>query len=682
MRKKYLRYIVAFGTALLASLVGVVWQKLFPSYEVLGIFAGLAILPVLLVAGNLIASKLYMSRLRNMKVAEGQSYLLRHRQEAQEASNKLLSKLQLIRRATALYTAALWLLGVVASVFAGMLYSAADDMTLYLMSWFYAGLIFYAAYSRLYPREKIQLDPDAPILKKEDYPLLYANVKRAADALDCNGEITVLLTADCNAGILREGNKYYLQIGVMLLNILCEDELYSICLHEFSHVSDKNAASEREIRYNSWFSQEPGHSWIMGYVARLPFLILDEIYVFNHMIYRFSTSVVHESEADRDMLVHGNARAAASALLKLSYTDKYQWESGVYNETPVYAAEAPDPDYLKHHIERFQGAIAERHVDWDAMVDLEILANNASHPTLKMRLETLGIEHAESITDKGSEQWQSEQQKALAYADNRLYHNQMEKDCYTKDRQEEYLEPLARVTEWEKAGCPVVAEEFGDIVFYLKKLGRHEDAEALCDRAIAELDENSSAQAYFIKGSAMLYRYDAAGMDLVYHAIEKNKNFVEDGLQVIGEFCCMMGKEKELLEYRARAQELAQQDIDEYSQTGELSKHDNLSADAMPKEMVENILEFIHSVDEDIIKNIYLVRKTINENFFTSAFVIHFWGGTDAQRDEIMHKIFRYLDTYPVEWQFSLFDYNNVSNIKFDKIEGSLVWSKSNNKGE
>ena len=157
---------------------------------------------------------------------------------------------------------------------------------------------------------------------------------------------------------------------------------------------------------------------------------------------------------------------------------------------------------------------------------------------------------------------------------------------------------------------------------------------------------------------------------------------MEEGVQMIGQFYCMTGREKELQEYRARAQQMAQKDKDEYSQTGVLSPKDKLSADQMPEGMLENILEFIHSIDEDIVKNIYLVRKTINENFFTSAFVIHFWGGTDEQRDEIMHKIFCYLDTYPVDWQFSLFDYTNVSNIKFDKIEGSLVWSKSNNKGE
>ena len=51
------------------------------------------------------------------------------------------------------------------------------------------------------------------------------------------------------------------------------------------------------------------------------------------------------------------------------------------------------------------------------------------------------------------------------------------------------------------------------------------------------------------------------------------------------------------------------------------------------------------------------MRKTVSETFFASVFIIHFYGGTDAQRDEIMHKIFRFLDSHPSDWQFSLFDY-------------------------
>ena len=45
-----------------------------------------------------------------------------------------------------------------------------------------------------------------------------------------------------------------------------------------------------------------------------------------------------------------------------------------------------------------------------------------------------------------------------------------------------------------------------------------------------------------------------------------------------------------------------------------------------------------------------------------------------------MHKIFRFLDSHPTEWQFSLFDYFEYPEVKVEKIEGSLVFSKENNK--
>jgi hypothetical protein len=145
---------------------------------------------------------------------------------------------------------------------------------------------------------------------------------------------------------------------------------------------------------------------------------------------------------------------------------------------------------------------------------------------------------------------------------------------------------------------------------------------------------------------------------------------------MVGLFCCITGREKELLEYRERAQVLAQKDIDEYSETSVLSKKDKLIHDDMPSEMLEEILAYIRSVDGGIIRNVYLVRKVVNDNFFISAFVLQFDGGNDEERDDVTHKIFRYLDTYPVEWQFSLFEYSECYNIKFDKIEGSLVYSK------
>ena len=105
-----------------------------------------------------------------------------------------------------------------------------------------------------------------------------------------------------------------------------------------------------------------------------------------------------------------------------------------------------------------------------------------------------------------------------------------------------------------------------------------------------------------------------------------------------------------------------------------------MSIDIAPE--LSEILAYIKSVDQDIIQNVYLVRKTVSESFFASVFVIQFGGGTDAQKYDVMHKIFRYLDSYHIEWQFSLFDYQDYLDVKVDKIEGSLVYSKQENKAK
>ena len=674
--KKYGRYIASYGCAFLISLLGVVLRTIAPSNKLIILLAVLSALPILLLAANVLISKQYFKKINNTKVADMQGYMLRHRTEAEKTSVSLLKKLQKIRHATTFYTVILWCLAACASVFGGMLYSIESSIVALVVV--YAGTVFYAVYSRIRKKEHIVLNNDALVLQKSEYPRLYDTAYRAAHALDCNGEITILLSFDCNASIALDDNKYYLQLGAVYLNLLSEEELYCICLHEFSHYSAQNKPSDREMRYGMWISSDKGISRPLGFVNNL-FVAFDVHYLFDHMTYQYATSVAKESAADRDMAKHGDPSAAASALLKLFYSDRFIWESGVLNEVPVYASEEPNPHYLRGRIEEFNKAIGERSEDWDKLVDLEILANNASHPTLKMRLETLGVKRAERIQDSSAPDYRSEIQAALDYADERLCKMQ---DSYEQSRKEFYLEPLSRISEWEENGKPISAETYADIISDLKQIGNHEEAEALCERAIRELDENSSQHAYFIKGCAMIYRYDEAGVDLVYHALENNHNYLEDGLNIIGEFFCITGREKELLEYRERARNFAQKDKDEYSETGFLSKKDNLSRDDMPREMLEEILSYIRSVDCDIIQNIYLVRKTVSDTFFTSAFVIHFYGGTDAQRNEIMHKIFRYLDTYPVEWQFSLFDYFDYPNIKFDSIEGSLVYSKSKNGGK
>ena len=126
--------------------------------------------------------------------------------------------------------------------------------------------------------------------------------------------------------------------------------------------------------------------------------------------------------------------------------------------------------------------------------------------------------------------------------------------------------------------------------------------------------------------------------------------------------------------YRERAIALTE-DNKIQSEASILNKKDKLSTESLPEGMLEDILEYIIFECSDNIEKIYLVRKTITDNFFTSAFVIKMTPDTDDDtRYKILHKAFNYLDTCS-DWQFSLFDYEDVKNVKIEDIAGSCVYS-------
>lgn len=667
------KYIAAYGSASVISLIGLVIGLLYQNTVLITVLAVASILPIFLFLGNLILARRYSAKLRGAKVAEVNRYMIQHRADAEKNAPLLLRKLQKMRRSAVIYAVVVWILGACQALLGGMLYKVSGNVSLYIGA-FISGTVFYVVYSRIPKDEPLVLDDDTNVLRRDEYPIIYDVVSRAAQTLGCKGEITVIISFDCNAMIVGEKDKYYLQLGAILLNILSEEELYCICLHEFSHCSDRNGDKSYEARYNAWLNSDKGLSPVMSFFSNV-FIFFDVRYAFNYLMYKYTVSVVEETKADLDMAKHGTPEIAASALLKIDYDNRFRWEDGGKDFKSIYESDTPSSNFLSEYLSRFKGAIAARHGDWNEMLMREILPNNASHPILRMRFETLGIEKIAYVEREASKEYEIEAQRALEAADKSLCESHRED--YEKERKEFYLDPLARINEWKSNGMPISAQSYADIITDLKSIGLNSEAEALCERAIEELDKNSSQHAYFIKGCALLCRYDESGIELIYHAVQTNHNYLEEGLEMIGTFCCITGREKELLEYRERAQVLAQKDIDEYSETCVLSKNDNLVHDDMPSEMLEEILSYIRSVDGGIIRSVYLVRKVVNDNFFTSAFVLQFDGGSDEVRDDVRHKIFRYLDTYPVEWHFSLFEYSECYNIKFDKIEGSLVYSRA-----
>ena len=675
--KKISLYILSYISALFASIIGLIFNSKWASNTVLiVVLVLLTILPIFLFVFNIFSAKRFVNKIKRSKVADMNAFLVSHRDDAENTAKRKLKELRRTRHLTTIYTFFIVSLAIASSVLGGIL--IVFESSLYVLCLLYSGLLFYSVYTRIHRKKQITLSETAVAISKNDYPLIYDLARKAADRVGSTDEILILLNWNCSASIIKDKKRSILQLGVILLHTLSEEELYNILLHEFAHVSDDNRKAFRESQYHTWLCEESeGYNKLSVFLSKL-YLIFATKYAFNYMFYDYASSVVNELYADQTMAKHGDPKVAVSALLKTHYDTMYFWESCVKNEPSLYEPEELKADYLTNRISDFKKAISERSEYWNELVSKEILANNATHPTLKMRMNALGIQDLSLTDTKSSDEYIAECQKLLEFSENIIYEERLK--TYKNDRSEQFVQPLARIEEWHQAGNPISPETYADLVSDLKTIGKHEEAEVLCDKAIEALPSLSSAHATFMKGSAMLYRYDERGMELIYRAMEQNGNYIEEGLNIIGNFCCLTGREEALLDYRKKAGELAQKHLDQDSQISFLSKNDNLTKETLPNGMLEEILAYIKSIDQDIIQNIYLVRKTVSDTFFASVFIIHFYGGTDAQRDEIMHKIFRFLDSHPTEWQFSLFDYFQYPEIKVEKIEGSLVFSKENNK--
>lgn len=644
--------------------------------SIIPLLAALILVPVIPAAAGRIAVLFYIKKLNSMSIADCNTFFVSHRDEAEKTAAAKLKKLLRIKAASDIYAVITGMCGCAAAFLSPCIIMIKP---VYYPVIALSFILILSALSRIRPIKRDEFsDYKFPELTPDEYPALNALAVRAAEKIGCRKKIRIFGTLGCNAGICEVRTEYSVQLGMTLLTLLSEKELYAVLLHEFAHVAPGMHLAYKVNRYSARLEYTVGDSIYLS-VAKQMFLLPDSIYSFEHLLYSYASSVISESNADRAMLCCGSKERVASALLKLYYSDMDEWESDTREGNNSYEHEELPHDFLRSMIAETEKHIDERRDAWNEYARAEILANNATHPTLRMRLDALGVTDYCADDSSKSPALDSECQKAILLLEKKIYDEIS--PTYAETRQRFYLDPLAKVEAWEAAGQPLIAEEYGDIVNALLALCRINDLMELCDRAIKELPDSAALYAYFIKGSQLLHSFDPAGIELMYHAVENNKNFIDEGMAMIGTFCCITGRKEELEHYRSRVVELAQKQHDEYDRINYIGKNDRLSAEQLPDGMLDGILAHIKAADEsNIVEKIRLVRKTVSDDFFSSMFIIEFI--PDADEDavgNVMHKTFMYLDTCS-DWQFSLLGYDDLDiNAKkaVNAIPGTVVYYRT-----
>lgn len=628
------------------------------------LYAFVIIVLPLMLGGSIIAGKLYEKSIQRKKLKDLNEDFLKRRELAEAGAAAAEKKLRRLRILTFIMAALLLLCGIIAAFLNTSSSSFNVPIALLAFALISIGLM------RLVVFKPLPETAEKNIASRNEFPELYRTADEEARRMGCPETVKLVFMPDSNIGVSIYDNAAFIYLGVYPLSIFSEDELRSVLRHEFSHVNARRG--DREAAYNRSMAEAHPHHFL-SWLEELFFLYPDRAYALEYFLKDFAASVVNEQAADRAMTEGGMEEAAASALLKINYCALYNYELDAREGINFFMTEQPLDCEASRNAADLKEQIALRGGFWNGLLKKEIIAKNATHPTLRMRLEALGVTEFRTLPAGGSPAFEAETEKALKLTDAKI--KELRAETYEKDRKEYWLEPNESIESWRAEGEPLSPESCAKLLDALQCLARHAEADALCERVFSELPEPAHAYAHLVRGFNMLHRFEDGGIEHLYRAIEGSSNYIEFSLDEIGGYCCITGSEEELARYREKAEELLQKDIDVYSKLVELKRGDKLSKETLPEGVLEETLAYIRSVEHGEIEKIWLVRKIVTDELFTSAFIIKFRDDTDDEaHSEIMERIFQYLDK-TTDWQYSLFEYEEVEGARFESVEGSLVYS-------
>ena len=615
---------------------------------------------------NIIYRIVWTSRMKKMKVAEMNDMLLKRKENIKENFELATSRLHKTSVFCKIYVVCITVFMHITAFFLG---ASLIKIRFLLYLIFMTGGVYIRLIGAITDKPKI--DPD-DFLPREKYKELYSIAEKAMKEAGVTGKIYISSANSFDAGIAKQGNTYLLLLGAIMVNSLSREELFNVLLHEFAHHSEEYTPKSTYGFFNRFIEHETDGSTITDIIITLPMMKYGEEFVY----YSVLASEYIEAMADSITKEKGDPLCFASAIAKCNFYESYDKVLHKYQDKPLFEPEALAENIATLNFNAFLSAVNENGEKWLSSYEKEIQPRNASHPIYRLRRDAVGVkaDDVKYTFDVNGDGLDEERIAILDYVNAEIVKGLSEK--YAEIRKENYLKPLAIVNEWKDNPDKYSSADLIPVIDALASIMRYDEAEALCDKIIAE-EENKYATAYpkHFKGAMLLLRDDPRGIDLLYEAIELNSNLMEISIQQIGEFACRNGMQEELDKYREKAIAMTQKRIDEDEKANSLTQYDKVIEDDLSEEAVRAHIDYICSTCENI-KSIYTVKKVISDSFGSHVFLIEFdKAATPETVNEAMNKIFRYLDTLDDD-QYSLFLYNSLYKSIVKKVKGSLKYSK------
>ncbi len=677
----------AFAIGSVASFSGTRLAQLFPTFDALPLLFLLTGAFVLACAANRTAAKVFARNHFGMPPEERRAMTEALDRACREDSKAVLRRFGGMET-TPVFMLIIYFMLVISMIVTGSFCTLSREthasipvarLIAALVSYMFGIVLLHMPLLRLFALIPHKLNQDA-LVSVQKLPVLHDLAQKAADTVGIKENIRLEITRECDCDVNRIGRTYVVFLGTRLMAVVDEDELFQCLLMAFEKfVCPKlNRQILRRYRLGMLGAADVRRE---TFAFDLFFSYADAYMEWEYDLYLRAVRKYLEQCAYERVRQDGNTRAAVQALAKKAMWNCFVFEYIHFNSTPFYKEPAP-PTHLEEQICReFRQACGKRSQAWVDMLAQELRSPSDDLPLFREERALLEPD-GESLSDivcptVDGTAYGNDVMVAIREEVDRRIAPEIAR-TYEKEREREYLEPLRTVEEYEASPDGYSTPELSPVINAYRELGRFAKAEALCD-SILETETNPFAMAHaiYFKGMCMLHRYETEGIDYIYRAIDLNKNYMKDGFELVEDYCLRCGLTDEYESFRRRAE--IQMSAHAYNQEGAgyLVATDHLEPEEELGDMLPDILSYMEQVSDGCLRQVYLVRKVVSEDFFTSAFVVNFeYGISEEQMRKIYVAIFNYLDAYPVDWQFSLFIYDRETERAVRQVEGSLVWEK------
>ena len=624
-----IRYILALVCTTILAVGAAVVGLYLPSAPTLwtGLAIGCAVCVVGICIGNLIAESKRVNFFRKMTERHRSDYRLKVKAEIERDYRKAERRVW-----STIAWGYVYLVGFVLLCLVGIACLVALGNTGVVIAF---ALPVMGLFMRLFARAEIYNLQSG--LSRKEYPLLYALARKAQAEVGCKGKVAI--DFGDSLGINETHGYIYIGISPIFYAICTDEELYAALLHEFAHVKNHDTRrSHRFFRQKAfWLHEESlGSSLFLSFLASCIQIKID--------IYEWISARYYERAADQQVLQSGAEQAFINAAAKAEelsiYFNMYRRET-LYD---CFASEKPIPDAVSLELATYETYRAEWSKIWDQILSNRLSALVDSHPSLKERMEALGVKTYDASQREDKEDACNERKKMLAVAD-RLNARSLSKE-YEELRQEEYLEPKAIMEEYCKAEAegktlPLARLKDCPKAFYGKD---DERVKTIAQELIA--NDYYAAVGHDALGKLWYHRMDGRCMQELKAAMESKPDLYEDCLEYMGSFVLRTGDEEQIRRFREESVELAQRAIDCLKAARWSMKSPSLRKSSLSNELVEGLCRYVKA-QGDRIRSMYIADY--GKEITVTAIILETSAPVQsALWHEIFDDVIDYFNAFPV----------------------------------